>query len=313
VEESGLDPSVELVDLEAAILTGSLDRPQRDTTPPSAAVTDRPTELFRMKLRSFERRPGERVTYGEIGHGDPLVFMPGWVSRLDEYGAGTDPRGLVIARLAADCRVVAYDRFGTGLSAGETDDFTLETSVIELVSLLDDLGEPAVTVFAASCSSPVALAVAARDERVARVVVFGGFACGPEVFHNQAVVDSMLTLVRSAWGMGSRVLANLLLPDRANEADFARFQRRAASPEVAAGFLGQMFSADVHDVLDHVEQPVLVMHYRDDPAVPVEGAHQLARGLARGELVLLEGACHLPAAADVDTVADTVARFSAGS
>ena len=244
-----------------------------------------------------------------MGDGAPLVFLPGWVSRLDEYSSGTDPRGRLLAKLAERLRVIAYDRYGTGMSAGPVTDFSLETSVEELLRLLDAIGEEHVTLFASSCSSPVAVAAAARDTRVGRLVVLCGFACGPAVFHNRAVADSMLSMVRSGWGMGSRVLANLLLPDREDEPNFARFQRRAATPEVAAGFLGQMYSADVSGLLATVRQPALILHYREDPAIPVAGGHELARGLPHAELILLEGAYHLPPAKDVDRIAEATVAF----
>ncbi|MGO9727820.1 MAG: alpha/beta fold hydrolase [Streptosporangiaceae bacterium] len=301
-EESGLDPSVPLLDLELAILTDALGRPADPAGRPAAP-------LFKMRLRSFERAPGERVSYGELGDGAPLVFLPGWVSRLDEYSSGTDPRGRLLAKLAERLRVIAYDRYGTGMSAGPVADFSLETSVEELLRLLDAIDEERVTLFASSSSSPVAVAAAARDTRVGRLVVLCGFACGPAVFHNRAVADSMLSMVRSGWGVGSRVLANLLLPSREDEANFARFQRRAATPEVAAGFLRQMYSADVSGLLATVRQPALILHYREDPAIPVAGGHELARGLPHAELILLEGAYHLPPAGDVDRIAEATVAF----
>jgi pimeloyl-ACP methyl ester carboxylesterase len=309
VEESGLEPSVPLLDLELAILTDALDQPADPAGRPRGAAPKSAAPLFKMRLRSFERAPGERVTYGELGDGAPLVFLPGWVSRLDEYSSGADPRGRLLAKLAERLRVIAYDRYGTGMSAGPVTDFSLETSVEELLGLLDAIDEEHVTLFASSSSSPAAVAAAARDTRVLRLVVMCGFACGPAVFHNRAVADSMLSMVRSGWGMGSRVLANLLLPDREDEPSFARFQRRAATPEVAAGFLGQMYSADVSGLLATVRQPALILHYREDPAIPVAGGHELARGLPHAELILLEGAYHLPPAGDVDRIAEATIAF----
>jgi DNA-binding SARP family transcriptional activator/pimeloyl-ACP methyl ester carboxylesterase len=304
-EESGLEPSLPLLDLELAILTDALDRPADLTavSPKSAAP------LFKMRLRSFERAPGEQVTYGELGDGAPLVFLPGWVSRLDEYSSGADPRGRLLAKLAERRRVIAYDRYGTGMSPGPVTDFSLETSVVELLCLLDAIDEEHVTLFASSCSSPAAVAAATRDTRIGRLVVLCGFACGPAVFHNRTVADSMLSMVRSGWGMGSRVLASLLLPDGEGDSGFDRFQRRAATAEVAAGFLGQMYSADVSALLATVRQPALILHYRDDPAIPVAGGHELARGLPHAELILLEGAYHLPPAKDVGRIAEATFAF----
>ena len=308
-EESGLEPSVPLLDLELAILTDALDPPADPTDRPTAAALKSAAPLFKMRLRSFDRAPGEQVTYGELGGGAPLVFLPGWVSRLDEYSSGADPRGRLLAKLAERQRVIAYDRYGTGMSPGPVTDFSLETSVVELLCLLDAIDEEHVTLFASSCSSPAAVVAASRDTRVGRLVVLCGFACGPAVFHNRAVADSMLSLVRSGWGMGSRVLANMLLPDREGESDFARFQRRAATAEVAAGYLGQMYSADVSGLLATVHQPALILHYREDPAIPVAGGHELARGLPHAELILLEGAYHLPPAKDVNRLAEATIAF----
>jgi DNA-binding SARP family transcriptional activator/pimeloyl-ACP methyl ester carboxylesterase len=307
-EESGMEPSVALVDLELAILTDALDPPADPTGRPTAAAP-KPASLFKMRLRSFHRAPGEGVTYGESGEGAPLVFLPGWVSRLDEYSSGTDPRGRLMARLAERMRVIAYDRYGTGMSAGPVTDFSLETSVEELLRLLDAIDDEHVSLFASSASSPAAVAAASRDKRVARLVVLCGFACGPAVFHNPVVADAMVSMVRSGWGMGSRVLANLLLADKQDGSNFARFQRRAATPDVAAGFLGQMYSADVSGLLATVRQPALILHYRDDPAVPVAGGYELARGLPHAELILLEGAYHLPPAGDVDAIAEATIAF----
>jgi pimeloyl-ACP methyl ester carboxylesterase len=141
------------------------------------------------------------------------------------------------------------------------------------------------------------------------LVVLCGFACGPAVFHNRAVVDSMLSLVRSGWGIGSRVLSNMLLPGRQTELDFARFQRRAATAEVAAGYMGQMYSADVSGLLAAVHQPALILHYREDPAIPVAGGLELARGLPHAEFILLEGAYHIPPAKDTSRLADAIFEF----
>ncbi len=303
-EESGLEPSAPLLRLERAVLADALDGQAGPADHPAVGAS-----LFNIRLRFFERASGEQVAYGELGNGAPLVFLPGWVSRLDEYSSGTDPRGRLLAKLAERLRVFAYDRYGTGMSAGPLTDFSLESSVEELSHLLDTIDEERVTLFASSCSSPVGVVAASRDTRVERLVVLNGFACGPAVFHNRAVVDSMMSMVRAGWGLGSRVLANLLLPDGVDEPAFARFQRRAASPDVAAGFLSQMYSADVSSVLATVRQPALIIHYREDRAIPVSGGHELARGLPHAELILLEGAYHLPPAKDVDRIAEAIFAF----
>ncbi len=300
LRESGLDPSPPMEALQQRVLTGDLG-PDGDAT-----LTGSP---LRLACRQLDRAPGETVTFGEAGAGQTLVFVPGWVSRLDAVASGFDPRGRVLARLAADLRVVTYDRYGTGLSPGHVESFDLETSVAELLAVLDALAERRVVVFGSSAASPIAIAAAARDPRIERLVILGGYADGPAVFDNPGVREAMLSLVRSSWGAGSRVLANLVMPDRYDEKMFARFQLQVADARVAAGFLEQMYDADVADQLALVGQPTLVLHYDDDPAVPLAGARQLSEGIPGARLEVLEGAFHLPPAREAVAVAETIAAW----
>jgi pimeloyl-ACP methyl ester carboxylesterase len=303
LREAGLDPSQAIEVLQQRVLTGDLG--------PDGEVTVSGAPL-RLVCRQFVRAPGETVTLGEAGSGPVLVFVPGWVSRLDSVASGFDPRGRVLAALAAHLRVVTYDRYGTGLSPGPVTSYDLEPSVAELVALLDTLHEERVTVVGSSAASPIAIAAAARDPRIERLVVLGGYADGPALFTNAGVRESMVGLVRSSWGVGSRVLANLLMPDRHNEQVFARFQREVARPEVAAGFLEQMYDADVSAVLADVHQPTLVLHYADDPAVPLAGGRQVAEGVPGARLRVLDGAYHLPPARDAAMVADAIVAWCLG-
>ncbi len=300
LRESGLDPSQRVEVLQQRILTGDLG-PEGETT-----VAGSP---LRLVCHQLSRAPGETVTFGESGTGQTLVFVPGWVSRLDALTTGVDPRGRVLALLAADLRVVTYDRYGTGLSPGPVRSFDLETSVAELVAVLDALDEERVVLFGSSAASPIAIAAAARDPRIVRLVLLGGYADGPALFSNPGVREAMVHLVRSSWGVGSRVLANLLMPDRYDEKVFARFQRQVADAEVAAGFLEQMYDADVTDLLDQVLQPTLVLHYADDPAVPIAGGTRVADGIPDARLEVLEGAYHLPPARDAALIADAIVSW----
>ena len=300
LRESGLDPSPRIEVLQQRVLAGDLG-PRGDVR-----ATGEPLALV---CRQFARSPGELVTYGEAGSGPTLVFVPGWVSRLDAVTTGLDPRGRVLAILARDVRVVTYDRFGTGLSPGSVASFDLEASVDELRALLDEIRAEQVVLFGSSAASPIAIAAAARDPRVARLVLLGAYADGPGLFSNMGVREAMLSLVRSSWGVGSRVLANLVMPDRYDEKVFARFQRQAADAPVAAGFLRQMYDADVTEQLSQVRQPTLVLHYADDPAVPLVGGRQVADGIADARLRILKGAYHLPPAHDAARIAEEVVSW----
>jgi pimeloyl-ACP methyl ester carboxylesterase len=58
-----------------------------------------------------------------------------------------------------------------------------------------------------------------------------------------------------------------------------------------------------------VRQPTLVLHYADDPAVPLVGGRQVAEGIPDARLRVLKGAYHLPPARDAARIAREVVAW----
>jgi DNA-binding winged helix-turn-helix (wHTH) protein len=266
---------------------------------------------LRLRPQSMERRPGERFVHATVGAGPPMIFMPGWISSLDAFADGSDPRSALVARLAEDHAVTLFDRFGTGLSAADHVDTSIEGSIAEVSALLDRPMDDPTAIFAASAAGPAALLAAAESPHVDRLILMCTYASGPALFTNSQNRAHLRELVEQSWGMGSRILADMIVPglDAITRSAFATFQRRTATPEVAAGYIEQLYTADATEVLPHVEQPCLILHYRDDPAIPFDGARQLAIGLPNAELVTLDGPYHTPPRSHIDHLVATIDRF----
>ncbi|HXE46421.1 MAG TPA: class I SAM-dependent methyltransferase [Conexibacter sp.] len=100
-----------------------------------------------------------------------------------------------------------------------------------------------------------------------------------------AVRDAIVATVRSHWGLGSRVPADIFLGDAGAEERerFARLQRAAASAETAAALLGRIYRFDVRAELERVRAPTQVVHRRSDRAIPPFGEDGLARRCAAGD------------------------------
>ncbi len=295
-EETGLEPSAELRELELSILLDKLDPPPE---PPS-----RPLVGIPMTITYTERKPGESIAIGTAGSGPGLLMHPAWLSRLDMFGEGLDGRAPFVSRLTADFRVVMFDRHGTGLSRGTDVGVSFEASVEELVHVLDVAAEAPAMVLASSAAGPTAIAAAsARADLFRGLVLLGTYASGPTIFPPR-VAESMVGLVRSSWGMGSRLLGSLIFPSATAEMldGFARFQRQAASRDMAVALLKQMYAADVSSLLGDLDVPTLVIHHRGDRAVPFAGGEELARSIPGAELMILEGAHHFPRAEDHERV-----------
>jgi DNA-binding SARP family transcriptional activator/pimeloyl-ACP methyl ester carboxylesterase len=304
-EETGLEPSVAIRELELSILVGELDLPERES---------RPTITMDISVSYVERGDGTNVAVGRTGTGSQLFIHPGWLSALDLVSAGLDMRTPFWAALSRTHELVIFDRFGTGLSKGSPDDTSFGASVEELKTLLRKTTDVPVPVWAASAAGPIGVQVAVEaPELISHLILYGTYASGPEIF-SRAVAESISSLVRASWGVGSDVLAQMLFPGgSAEQRDaWARFQKKTASPELAAQLLDQIYAADVSRMLDRVTVPCLVIHYRGDKGIPATGGEQLARGIPNAQFVMLDGISHYPLPGDEDRVVEIVDRFLEG-
>ncbi len=125
-----------------------------------------------------------------------------------------------------------------------------------------------------SCGGCTAVSFAARrPERVDRLVLYGSYAHGHALGPPQART-SMIDLMRSHWGLGSRLLADMFVPNWSaqDRATFTAFQRAAASADIAADLLTLIYETDVRDELPRVRAPSLVVHREGDRAMRLRGA-----------------------------------------
>ena len=209
--------------------------------------------------------------------------------------------------------VVRYDRLGTGVSDRErpAETFTPAFEVATLCAVLDELGLERVTVMGISCGACTGASFAAKwPERVERLVLYGSYADGHALGSLEAR-RGMVDLVRSHWGLGSRLLADVFGPSWSLEdrAVFTAVQRASADAEVAAALLEVIYETDVREDLLKVHAPALVVHREQDRAMRLKCAREVAALLPDAELVTLRGDAHLPWHGDGDAVLRAVAPF----
>src|SRR5262249_47009786 len=125
---------------------------------------------------------------------------------------------------------------------------------------------------------------------------------------------SLVALVHASWGLGSHALASLFVPgnDAAFRENLARFQREAATRDIAAKLLDSVFRFDVANQLQAVHSPNLVMHRRGARATRVRRGAGGAAGIRTARLVQLEGDIHFPWLGDGVAVAELIEDFVLG-
>jgi pimeloyl-ACP methyl ester carboxylesterase/DNA-binding CsgD family transcriptional regulator len=246
-----------------------------------------------------------RVAYEIRGDGLPLVAPAWWVSHLE-----LDWQSPAFRRfwqgVADGYTLIRYDRLGVGMSdrTVRDTDLTIDGEVATLRALLDELGLERVSLVGGSSGSCAAIAVtAAFPERVERLVLYGSYSDGAAITA-PAVSEAILATVRAHWGLGSRLLSDMFLggADPAEHQSFARFQREAATAETAAALLALVYRLDVRVQLPLVRRPALVVHRRDDRAVPYRLGREVAAAIPGARFIPLRGSAHFPWHGDVDSV-----------
>jgi pimeloyl-ACP methyl ester carboxylesterase/DNA-binding CsgD family transcriptional regulator len=266
-----------------------------------------------VKIR-FLRFRGGRIAFAATGGGPPLVAPAWWVSHLELDWRDEAFRSFWES-VGEGHALVRYDHPGVGMSDRQVRaaDLTLDAEVALLGSVLDELALERVTLLGGSSGGCAAVAFAARyPERVERLLLYGAYLEGRAIVAPEAR-EAIVGAVRSHWGLGARVLADIFLGDAgvAERERFARLQREAASAETAASLLEMVYRLDVRAELERVRAPTLVVHRRADRAIPYEQGRALAAAIAGASLLPLGGSAHLPWAGDADSVVRALRSFLA--
>ncbi|HET8780435.1 MAG TPA: alpha/beta fold hydrolase, partial [Agromyces sp.] len=256
---------------------------------------------------------GRSIAWSAIGDGPPLVVGGWWASHLELDWRNARFRRFV-GQLAQHRTVIRYDRPGEGLSdRAALPARSLDEELATLEALIDEAspGSSTIELFGGSSGGGVASLFAARHpQRAARLVLYGTYARGIDLAPPPAR-EAMLAIIAQHWGLGSRVLADLFLPDATAEerAEFVEFQRRSASRDVALASLRAVYDFDSTGHLGDVLAPTLVMHRRNDRAIPFALGKDVASRIRNAQFVALEGVDHFPWRGDADAVVRQTLAF----
>jgi pimeloyl-ACP methyl ester carboxylesterase len=253
---------------------------------------------------------GVRIAYSFIGQGPFLVIPPGWVSHLQlqwEHPSARD----YLKKGTRNQTFLFYDKHGCGLSERNRTDFTLESEVRPLEAVIDHLKLKRFALFGFSCAGPVSIAYAIKyPRRVSHLILYDSYARG-EAITTEEFRKSFSSLIRSAWGIGSKTLADIFLPGADVSAIewFTRLQREASTAEMAAKLIDLTYNFDVTELLPRLRVPTLVIHRKGDKAIPFHLGREMASMIPNSRFVPLEGSIHPPFFGDADAVLRIMGEF----
>ena len=260
-------------------------------------------DTYGQEVRFCTAPDGVRIAYATVGEGPPLVKAANWLSHLEFEWRSPVWRHWT-EELSRDHRYVRYDERGCGLSDWEIDDFSVESWVRDLETVVDALELERFPLLGISQGGPVAITYAVRHpERVSHLVLYGTYALGrgkrPQRKGESEEFEALLTLTKQGWGRPNpayrQIFASSFVPEATMEQMrwFSDLCSISTSSENAVKFLRAFADTDVEALLPQVTIPTLVIHARDDLQVPLEAGRTLAAGIPGSRFVSLEGNNHL--------------------
>jgi pimeloyl-ACP methyl ester carboxylesterase len=181
------------------------------------------------------------VAYQVMGEGPfDLVWVPGFFSHIDlqmEWPLWAN----FFRRLASFCRLICFDKRGTGLSDRTGTIPTIEERMDDVRAVMDTAGSERAALMGFSEGGPMSIVFAATyPQRTSALILYGSYARRAWAPDNAwGATDEQqaarLKWIEEKWGKGSAI--DLYAPSLANDQElrrfYARFERSSSTPGAA--------------------------------------------------------------------------------
>ena len=262
------------------------------------------------------------IAYQVIGDGPfDLLVVPGFVSNVEAIWQSPN-RSEFFRRLASFCRVILFDKRGTGMSDRGSQIFTLEQRMHDVQAILDEVGSERAALFGFSEGGPMSLLYAATyPERTSALILYGSYAkrsWAPDYSFGwqDEQWKHVLDDIDRHWGTPQSLNVTMWAPsvahDRRAAEGIASYFRASASPGAAATIMRMNREIDVRHVLPATRVPTLILHRTAERVIDVQHARYMARHIPGARLVELPGEDHTPWVGDRDALLDEIEQFLTG-
>ena len=274
------------------------------------------------KIRYATSAGGVDIAFKIVGpeNGRRVVLVPGFVTHLDfaeEFG----PTRALLDATASDCRLLLFDKRGTGLSGRDLGSGSVAERADDIRAVLD----------AAEWDHASLLGISeGRTHEHAVRGVEPGTGRRPGVVRDRGALLVRARLPRrlapgsrrshrlahGVLGLGPRPPRRRHhLARRPRAPGFSeRFERNACTPSVAAEIMRRNSEIDIRELLPTLRVPTLVVHTTGDPAVPVALGRYLADHITGARFVELPGDFHTSwIASDMQPALDVILEFFVGT
>ena len=269
----------------------------------------------------YARTPDDvHVAFQVVGRGPPdVLYANSWMSHIEESWE-YPPAARFYDRMAAFCRLILFDRRGTGLSDPIVGGFTMEDRTADIRAVMDAVGLDQAVLLGSSEGGSASIYVAAMyPDRVTALVLYSpGIVLKADDECPWAwsgdFLEAFLAGLDDDWATGRGVGAvnPSLREDPEARSWYARYFRLSASPSLARTLLLHNAEGDVRPLLPSVRAPTLVLHRSDERWLSVEHSRYAANKIPGARLVELPGTDHYIWEQNADAVIEEIEEFLTG-
>lgn len=279
------------------------------------------TTLTRPETR-YAEADGVRIGYQAFGSGKrTLIGVPGFAQNINVIWENPEAAAF-LKQLGSFCRVIHFDKRGTGTSDRSIPPPSLDARVQDLVAVMraEDVDRAVIGGWSEG-GTMAAFFAATYPERTEGLVLSGSFASWvrrddhPWAPTRQQQLRA-LRLGPLIWGTGESAVRRMA-PSMAGRPGFrrwaARYERASLSRLKIVPFGRLMAEIDIRHVLPSIYAPTLVMHARGDRAVPFQTGRYLAEHIVGARFVELPTDDHAVWFGAGKTYADAIEGFLSGT
>jgi pimeloyl-ACP methyl ester carboxylesterase/class 3 adenylate cyclase len=276
--------------------------------------------LFPMEVPDVQyTKSGDvNIAYQVTGDGPfDLVFAPGYVTHLEIHW--TMPAFVpFLEQLSSFCRLIRFDKRGTGMSDRVSGAPTLETRMDDVRAVMDAVGSQRAAFFGLAEGAAMAILFAATyPDRTAALVVRSGFprrmwapdypwGRTEEEYEREVERDLRIFGPREQGKEAVRALGRFEDDEVEPFLDMVRY---GSSPGAIEALHRMNREIDIRHVLPAVRVPTLILHGSEDTVVPLEVARYLASRIPTARLVEIPGAGHLAFGKPAGLISAEIERF----
>jgi len=271
----------------------------------------------------YARSGDVSIAYQGTGEGPfDVVHVPGFVSHVE---LAWEVPGIAAfnRRFSSFCRLIRFDKRGTGMSDRVSGVPTLETRMDDVRAVMDAAGSERAALIGISEGGPMSILFAATyPERAWALALCGTFArerWAPDYPFGTRDEEARREdeEIERNWGSAedAAAVAQSLAPSASpdDQQALATMIRQSASPGAALALNRMNHEIDVRNVLPAIRVPTLVLNREAEHPFTIQGSAYLAQHIPGARHIELPGADHAIFAGDWASYAQSLEEFATGN